>query len=135
MKKISIILLVTILCVSIIQTTQPTFAKTKYVKIKSTTIKNYKKQIKNLKTQITTLKKEQQPLKEEAEKWKGITTWLYDTLVNKCGYKYDKSTKTWSTTGYESIECFDCHKKFAHQPKGTPKYKYCPNCGSTNIDN
>ena len=127
----------------------PANAKSKYIKVKADVVKNYKSTIKKQKKTIIKLKKKNTLLSEtnieyeaeikraqEAEdKYKGINDWLYNTLINKCGYKYDKNTKTWSATGIESIECLDCHTHFAHQPKGETKYKYCPRCGSDNLDN
>ena len=122
-------------------------AATKYTKIKTTTLKNYKKTISKQKKTISKQSKSitywktkakelsDTPWKDEAEKYKGINDWLYNSLVNICGYKYNKSTKTWTIEGYNAITCFDCKNKFPHQPKGQPKYKFCPNCGSNNLDN
>lgn len=120
-------------------------ASSKYTKVKTTTLKKYKKaytaqpklkkQISSLKTQVTNLKKSNASAEADVEKYKGINNWLYNTLVDTCGYVYDKSTKTWSCTGYNSITCLDCGTHFAHQPKGEAKYKFCPSCGSQNLDN
>lgn len=120
MKKFIIFALILTVFTAVAFYTPTVNAAGKYTKIKTTTLYKYKKQLKHY--------------KEETKKYKSITNWLYGTLANKFGYKYNKKTKIWTPTGYEAIECLKCHNHFAHNPKGTAKYKYCPVCGSDDLD-
>lgn len=118
-------------------------ASTKYVKIKTTTYKKYqkaykkdvpklKKQVKTLTTQKNNTNKALAEVKADVDKYKSINNWLWDAFEDM-GYHYDKNTKHWEATPDGNL-CLECGRYFPLAPKGSPHYKFCPYCGSDNLE-